>query len=53
MKYLESKWDLYESENIDNENIFTVAVNPKKYFEKLKKNRDQLIKNIKVYDDAI
>ena len=37
MKYLENKWDLCEIENIDNKNICTIAVNPKKYFEKLKK----------------
>ena len=25
---------LYEAENVDNPNIFTVAINPKEYFEK-------------------
>ena len=37
MKYLENKWNFYEIENNDNENICTITVNPKKYFEKLKK----------------
>ena len=32
-------------DNIDNANICTIAVNPKEYFEKLKKN--QSLKNIK------
>ena len=34
---LRKQMDLYEIENIDNKNICTIAVNPKKYFEKLKK----------------
>ena len=30
---------LYEIENIDNQNIFTIVINPKEYFEKFKNRK--------------
>ena len=30
---------LYEIENIDNQNICTIAINPKEYFEKFKNRK--------------
>ena len=30
---------LYEIENIDNQNICTIAINPKEYFEKVKNRK--------------
>ena len=30
---------LYKIENIDNQNICTIAINPKKYFEKFKNRK--------------
>ena len=35
-KELKKQVGLYEVENINNENILTIAVNPKEYFEKYK-----------------
>ena len=37
---------LYEIENIDNQNICTIAINPKEYFEKFRNRK--LIRNIRV-----